>query len=137
MKRKFFFFLCSFFIVFSFTPTFASDYQAVIITKPVDRAVISGPVTVCMSTWGLEVEPAKNGVNEGKGHHHLLVDADLPSDLNQPIGKDSNHIHMGDGSTCKTLTLSPGKHTIRTLFAKGNHFPYGHPVTDSIDVNVR
>lgn len=89
-----------------------------------------------MTPWGVEFEPAKKGVNEGKGHNHILVDVDLPSDLSQPIGKDANHIHMGDGSSCKMINLSSGKHTIRTLFAKGNHIPYSPPISDTVVINV-
>ena len=99
--------------------------------------MVSSPVKVCKATEGVEVQPAKKGVNEGKGHHHLIVDVELPKDLNKPIGKDANHIHMGDGSTCKEVKLSVGKHTIRTLFAKGNHVPYNAPLTATITVNVK
>ena len=56
------------------------------------------------------ITQAKKGAHPGKGHHHLLVDVDLPSDLSKSIGKDANHVHMGDGSTCKELKLSSGKH---------------------------
>lgn len=122
------------FLALSFSTAFAFD--AVRIEKPVDGSTVVSPVTVCMVTWGVEVEPAKNGVNEGKGHHHILVDVDLP-DLGQPVPKDANHIHMGDGSKCKTLDLSAGKHTIRTLFAKGNHMPYDPPLTDTVVINVK
>lgn len=113
-----------------------ADTQAVTITKPRDGATVSSPVEICMSPWGVEFEPAKKGVREGKGHNHILVDVDLPSDLSKPIGKDANHIHMGDGSSCKTINLSRGKHTIRTLFAKGNHVPYDPPISDTIEINV-
>jgi hypothetical protein len=86
---------------------------------------------------GYTVEPAKNGVNEGKGHHHLIIDADLP-DLSQPIPKDEQHIHMGDGSTCKTVELPKGKmYTIKALFARGNHVPYDPAVTSSVVVFVK
>ena len=115
---------------------FADDYRAVTISKPANGATVSSPVEVCMSPWGVEFEPAKKGVNDGKGHNHILVDVDLP-DLSMPIAKDSNHIHMGDGSSCKSITLSAGTHTIRTLFAKGNHIPYNPPLTDVITVNVK
>jgi hypothetical protein len=54
--------------------SFAGDYQAVTITKPRDGAIVSSPVEVCMTAWGIEVEPAKKGVREGKGHNHILVD---------------------------------------------------------------
>ncbi len=121
----------------SASTSFAGDTQAVIISKPRDGAAISSPVTVCMSSWGVEFEPAKKGVNEGKGHNHILVNVALPSDLSQPIGKDANHIHMGDGSSCKTINLSSGKHTIRTLFAKGNHVLYNPPISDAVAINVK
>lgn len=116
--------------------SFAGDYQSVTIDKPRNGSMVSSPVTVCMVTWGVEAEPAKKGVNKGKGHHHIIVDVELP-DLGKPVPKDSNHIHMGDGSTCKTIKLSTGTHTIRTLFAKGNHMPYVPALSDTVVVNVR
>ena len=117
------------------TAAFASN--SVSITEPADGAKISGPVKVCLGTSGVTVEPAKKGVNDGKGHHHLLVDVDLPRDLSKAIGKDANHVHMGDGSTCKELKLGPGKHTIRALFAKGNHVPYDPAITTEVTFNVK
>ena len=109
----------------------------VTITKPAPMADVASPVEICMETKGYIVEPSKNGVNEGKGHHHLIIDADLP-DLSQPVAHDAQHIHMGDGSTCKTIELSKGKmYTIKALFARGNHVPYDPPVTDSVVVFVK
>ncbi len=114
----------------------SSSGKGVTITKPGTTDTVRNPVEVCMSTSGYTVEPAKNGVNPGKGHHHLIIDVDLPP-AGQPIPKDENHVHMGDGSTCKKLTLSKGMHRIQTLFAQGNHVPYDPPVTDSIVVFVK
>ena len=111
--------------------------NAVTITDPPNGAMVSSPVKVCLATEGVEVQPAKKGVNEGKGHHHIIVDVDLPKDLSKPIGKDANHIHMGDGSTCKEITLSAGKHTIRALFAKGNHVPYNPALAATVTINVK
>lgn len=110
---------------------------SVMITEPADGATVSSPVKVCMEVKGVTVEPAKNGVNEGKGHHHILVDVNLPADLSKPIGKDANHIHMGDGSTCKSIELSAGSHAIHTLFAKGNHVPYDPAITSMVKVTVK
>jgi hypothetical protein len=117
------------------TNVFAGN--AVTITDPPHGAMVSSPVKICMATEGVEVEPAKKGVNEGKGHHHIIVDVSLPKDLSKPIGKDANHIHMGDGSTCKEIKLSAGRHIIRTLFAKGNHVPYDATLTARITINVK
>ena len=122
-------------IVFSASTVYAND--SVKITAPPNGAKVSSPVKVCMKVHGVEVEPAKKGVNAGKGHHHLLIDVDLPKDLSQKIGKDANHVHMGDGSTCKELKLGSGKHVIRTLFANGGHVPYNPAITSTVIVTVK
>lgn len=110
---------------------------AVVITEPATGATVSNPVKVCIAVDGVEVQPAKKGVNPGKGHHHLLIDVDLPTDLSKGIGKDANHVHMGDGSTCKELKLSVGKHVIRTLFANGKHVPFNPAITSTVIVTVK
>lgn len=99
-------------------------------------AVVKNPVTVCIGAVGVEVEPASKGVNPHKGHHHILVDVDLPKDLSQAIPKDENHIHMGDGSACKDISLSPGKHTLRLLFANGTHIPMESVASDTVEITV-
>ena len=121
--------------VLASTAAFASN--SVSISEPADGAKISGPVKICLVTSGVIVEPAKNGVHDGKGHHHILVDVDVPEDLSKPIGKDANHIHMGDGSACKELKLDSGKHVIRTLFANGGHVPYNPAITSTVIVTVK
>ncbi|GJL77536.1 MAG: hypothetical protein NPINA01_05250 [Nitrospinaceae bacterium] len=124
-------------ILFVFGISSACAGNSVKITEPPNGAAVSGPVKVCLETHGVTVEPAKNGTNEGKGHHHLLINVDLPKDLSKPIAKDAQHVHMGDGSTCKELKLDAGKHTIRALFAKGNHVPYDPPITAEIQITVK
>ena len=114
----------------------SSAGKALAIVKPATLSNVSSPLQVCMATNGYTVEPAKKGVNPGKGHHHLIIDTDIPADLSKPVAKDDNHIHMGDGSTCKTINLAKGQHTITALFAQGNHVPYNPPVTDSVTVSV-
>ncbi|MFL2916460.1 MAG: DUF4399 domain-containing protein [Nitrospinia bacterium] len=110
--------------------------KALAIVKPATLSNVSSPLQVCMATNGYTVEPAKKGVNPGKGHHHLIIDTDIPADLSKPVAKDDTHIHMGDGSTCKTINLAKGQHTITALFAQGNHVPFNPPVTDSVTVSV-
>ncbi len=114
-----------------------ADTAAVTITEPATGSTVSGPFKVCMAVEGVEVQPAKKGVNKGKGHHHILVDVALPEDLSKPIGKDANHIHMGNGAKCKEIKLSAGEHVIRTLFASGNHVPHNPPLTASVVVTVK
>ena len=120
----------------SSTSVKASSNKPLTITTPATLSNVSSPLQVCMTTNGYTVEPAKNGVNPGKGHHHLLIDAPIPSDLSKPIAKDANHVHMGDGSKCKTLSLSKGQHTITALLAQGNHDPLNPVVSDAVTITV-
>ena len=130
-------------LIFSSSTVYAASYEdtedigAVVITEPVTGATVSSPVKVCMAVDGVEVQPANAGINPGKGHHHLLINMNLPRDLSKVLGKDSNHIHMGDGSTCKELKLARGKHIIRTLFATGAHVPYNPAITSTVIFTVK
>ena len=123
-------------LVFSLSTALAGT-RAIAISEPANGTTVTSPVKVCMVAHDVTVEPAKKGVNDGKGHHHILVDTDLPTDLSKPIGKDAQHLHMGDGSICKDVKLDAGIHVIRALFAKGNHVPYNPPITATVIVNVK
>ena len=83
---------------------------------------VASPVQVGMGVEGLTVEPA-NGVREGFGHHHILVDVGF-TPFGQEIPKDIRHIHYGKGQTEASFELEPGEHTLRLLFANGEHVPY-------------
>jgi hypothetical protein len=61
------------------------------------------------------------------GHHHLLVDADLPP-LDQPIPSDFQHLHFGAGQTEAKITLTTGKHRLRLVFADAHHLPHDPPI---------
>jgi hypothetical protein len=105
-------------------------------TQPVANSTVRSPVEVCFEVSGYNVEPAKNGVNPGAGHHHILIDVPQPEDMNAPIGKSEGYLHMGDGSTCKKIKLPPGFHTIQAVFANGNHVPVKPPLTSAISIVV-
>ena len=107
------------------------------IIQPAKGAAVKGAVKVCMQVTGVTVESADRGVNKNRGHLHLLIDDTVPSNLTQPIAKDANHIHLGDGSTCTTLDLCRGAHSITALFASGDHVPSKPLLTDSIHIYQR
>ena len=100
---------------------------------------LTSPVEVCMKINGYTVEPAKNGDNEGKGHHHILIDVPLPTAerLGQRLPKDEFNLHLGNGADCKKLNLKPGLHTIRSIFSYGSHNAYNPPITDSVIIFVK
>lgn len=57
------------------------------------------------------------------GHHHLLIDTDLPP-FDQEIPSDRQHLHFGAGETDARIELPPGKHTLQLLMGDYNHVPH-------------
>jgi hypothetical protein len=103
--------------------------------RPKDGASVTSPFAVKMAATGVRVEPAGAGVNEGAGHHHIIIDADLPA-AGRPVPSDDKHRHFGKGQTETNLDLPPGEHTLRLSFADGEHQPYDPAVSDTIKVTV-
>ena len=96
---------------------------AVYIIKPAAGARVKSPVTVVFGLSGMGVAPA--GVKfDNTGHHHLLIDTELPADLTLPLPATDNIRHFGKGQTETTLELPPGKHTLQLLFADYTHTPF-------------
>lgn len=114
----------------------APEGAEVYFISPQDNASVSNPVRVQFGLKGMGVAPA--GVqNENTGHHHLLVDTDLP-DLAVPIPSDDNHRHFGGGQTELTLELAPGTHTLQLLLGDFSHVPHVPPVmSDPITITVK
>jgi hypothetical protein len=95
----------------------------VYIIKPVAGARVTSPVTVVFGLRGMGIAPA--GVKfDNTGHHHLLIDTELPADLTLPLPATDNIRHFGKGQTETTIELAPGKHTLQLLFADYTHTPF-------------
>jgi hypothetical protein len=102
------------------------DAKVYIIWPPDGQVIPGGKFWVRMGLSGAGVAPA--GIEKANtGHHHLLVDADLPA-LDQEIPNDKNHLHFGLGQTEAHLELPPGRHTLQMLFADDGHVPHNPPL---------
>jgi hypothetical protein len=100
-----------------------------------DGAIIGPHTTVHFGLHGMGVAPAGTKKNNS-GHHHLLVDTDLPP-LDKPIPNDENHLHFGGGQTEVELSLAPGPHTLQLLLGDADHIPHTPPVySEKIHVTV-
>jgi hypothetical protein len=100
-----------------------------------DGATIGPQTTIHFGLRGMGIAPAGTD-RPNSGHHHLLVDTDLPP-LDEPIPNDFNHLHFGAGQTEVDLTLSPGPHTLQLLLGDKNHIPHSPPVmSERIHVTV-
>ena len=108
----------------------------VYIISPKDGAKVKGPVVVLFGLKGMGIAPA--GVKfDNTGHHHLLVDMDVPSDLSVPMPATDTLLHFGKGQTQTSLTLTPGKHTLQLVFADLNHMAFNPPlVSKKIKITV-
>lgn len=61
------------------------------------------------------------------GHHHLIIDDDLPA-LDEEIPSDRNHLHFGAGQSETMIELPPGTHTLQLIMGDANHVPHNPPV---------
>jgi Domain of unknown function (DUF4399) len=106
----------------------------VYIISPQNGAKIKGPVTVVFGLSGMGIAPAGTQV-ENTGHHHLLIDTDLPADVGLPLPANDNIRHFGKGQTETTLTLAPGKHTLQLVLGDHLHIPF-LPVVSSQKITI-
>ena len=102
---------------------------------PSDGDSLTSPVVVRFGLKGMGVAPA--GVEKaGTGHHHLIVDAELPPS-GLPIPASDHYRHFGMGQTEVTLDLEPGEHTLQLLLGDHLHIPHDPPlVSERISITV-
>lgn len=120
-----------------FARTASPKNAEVYIIWPPDGTVIEGgKLWVRMGLKNMGVCP--KGVNlPNVGHHHLLIDTDLPA-MDQQIPSDRNHLHYGAGETEARIELPPGKHTLQLLLGDQDHIPHDAPVySKRISITVR
>jgi hypothetical protein len=116
-------------------PTPSSPGAEVYFADLKNGAVISPKVTIYFGLKNMGVAPAGSD-RPNSGHHHLLIDTDLPP-LDQPIPNDFNHLHFGGGQTEAEVTLKHGEHTLQLLFGDKDHIPHTPPLmSQRIKVNV-
>lgn len=116
-------------------PTPSPEGARVFFITPANGDAASNPIHIEFGIEGMAVVKAGDNQTDS-GHHHLLIDTDLP-DLGLPVPADASHVHFGDGSKSTEITLEPGEHTLRLLLADYRHIPHDPPVfSDPITVTV-
>jgi hypothetical protein len=116
----------------------AAPNAVVYIGWPQDGSVVAAgkPFRVWFGLRNMGVAP--KGVDYANtGHHHLLIDTDLPP-LDREIPSDRNHLHFGAGETETMIELPPGRHTLQLLMGDDRHVPHDPPVySKRISITVR
>lgn len=72
--------------------------------------------------WGLA--PISKASKGKRGHHHLLVNRELPLNFTTALPATDQYIHFGAGQMETVLSFPPGKYTLRMLLANQKHLPY-------------
>lgn len=107
------------------------------ILAPADGDTVDLPLTVRLAAHGVEVVPASGLREEGKGHHHLVFDADLPAG-DEPLPVGGGFIHMGTGVTEWVVdSLPPGRHRLIAVLGYGDHVPMRLVATDTVWFVIR
>lgn len=115
------------------TPT--PDGAQVYFVSPANGDIITSPATVVFGLKGMGVAPAGTE-KENTGHHHLLINTELPA-LDEPIPADDNHVHFGGGQTEVEIELPAGEHKLQLLLGDLNHIPHAEPImSETITVVV-
>lgn len=99
-----------------------------------DGATVTSPVKIEFGVEGMEVEPAGE-LNEGKGHHHIIIDGSA-LEAGTVVPADDKNIHYGKGQTETEIELAAGEHTLTMQFADGYHQSYGPQMSATITVVV-
>ena len=113
----------------------AAADASVFFVSPEGGATVTSPFRLEFGVTGMAIVPAGTD-QEFSGHHHLLIDADLPA-AGLPIPKDANHVHFGDGSFVTEISLDPGQHTLQLMLGDYRHIPHDPPViSEKITITV-
>ena len=126
------------------TPTSLHPWQAALprltaeayFTNLKDDAKIETPFRATFGLsggWGLA--PISKPIDGKSGHHHLLINRDLPLDFNAALPFNEQYIHFGKGQMETVLNLEPGTYSLRLLLADDKHLPrfvYSKPLTITV-----
>ena len=104
-----------------------SSSPEVYFIEPKNGDVVSNTFTIKFGLSNFGIAPAGYDIPM-TGHHHLLINVDLPEDLSQPIAADKNHIHFGLGQTEAEITLDKGAYRLRLLMGNYLHIPHDDPL---------
>lgn len=120
----------------------AVDAPRVTFANLSDGDTVASPLNVCLGAANITIEPSGE-VRAGAGHNHVLVDLTdaertefekpgvaIPKDV------DPRLVHMGDGGSCKELTLEPGEHTLTAVVADGAHVTLDPAVMADVTITV-
>jgi hypothetical protein len=123
-------------VMTSASPAMAKDGKnGVYWVSPQDGAQVEEEFTAKFGVKGYELAPASEGLQEGTGHHHIVIDGTFV-EKGQAIPFDDTHLHYGKAQKEGIIKLSPGPHTLTLQFANAKHESFGQKFSKTISVCV-
>ena len=109
-----------------------SDSASVQIVLPAEGPFEEGSsVMVTLEVSGLTIAPAGT-TDPGTGHHHLMVDRDLPVG-GLLIPSFPGQVHLGQGQVEYEIEgLDAGEHVVIAVVGNGTHIPLDPWVVDTV-----
>ena len=101
-------------------PRFSPDAY---FTNLTDRQKIETPFVAHFGLSMRGIVPAGKTAGNA-GHHHLLINQELPLDFKKPLPFTEHYIHFGKGQMEALVDLPPGSYTLRLVLADKGHIPY-------------
>ena len=86
----------------------AKAKNSVLFTNVKDGETVPSKFTYKFDVTGYTVSPAAEGLIDGTGHHHMIVDGPKFTPPGEVILMDATHKHYGKGQTEGELELEPG-----------------------------
>mmetsp|Transcript_4110 Transcript_4110/g.4663 ORF Transcript_4110/g.4663 Transcript_4110/m.4663 type:complete len:191 (+) Transcript_4110:87-659(+) len=88
---------------------------------------------------GYELAPAKDGLKDGTGHHHVIIDNPKGAFVAKGtiIPFDATHKHFGKAQSEGEIELEPGTHKITLQLGNAFHESYGKEFAKTITVKVQ
>mmetsp|Transcript_46415 Transcript_46415/g.53665 ORF Transcript_46415/g.53665 Transcript_46415/m.53665 type:complete len:191 (-) Transcript_46415:74-646(-) len=89
---------------------------------------------------GYELAPAKDGLKDGTGHHHVVIDNPTGAAFvakGTVIPFDATHKHFGKAQSEGEIELEPGTHKITLQLGNAFHESYGKEFAKTITVKVQ
>lgn len=115
------------------TPAAEPTLPQIYFRAPRDRAVVGPTFELAFGLKNYGVAPA--GVNLAKtGHFHVLINVEPPAP-GVVVPADSLHRHFGGGQIETSLTLAPGRYTLRLVLADFEHKVIG-PALISVPIRI-
>ena len=123
------------------SPAYAKGKNSVSFSNVKDGDTVPSKFVYKFEVTGYTLSPAAEGLKEGTGHHHIVIDDPKAAPGFYPKGEaipfDATHKHYGKAQTEGELELEPGKHKLTLQFANALHESYGQEFAKTITVVMK